>query len=105
MVGSSREPRSRIPSSRIPALVHELLGCLEGLKMAATMGMMHIVLETDAANVKIALESDEFRQSPMGGVITESSNILWLWSLLCVKLVCVPVIVTNLLMNLLFDRV
>jgi len=58
------------------ALVHELLGCLEGLKMAATIDMMHIVLETDAANVKIALESDKFRQSPVEGVITESSNIL-----------------------------
>jgi len=39
----------------------ELLGCLEGLKMAAQLGMAHVVVETDAQMVMGAIEGEDYR--------------------------------------------
>lgn len=49
----------------------ELLGSLEGLKTAASMGIAHIIIETDATLVQTALRGDDYRLSSMGGLITE----------------------------------
>lgn len=54
----------------------ELLGALEGLKMAVSLGMTHVTLETDVATVKTALVGSEYRFFPMGGVITEIQHLM-----------------------------
>lgn len=54
----------------------ELLGCLEGLKAAAAMGIARIALETDALMVKCALEGEEYRLSPLGGFITDVKHLM-----------------------------
>jgi ribonuclease HI len=41
----------------------ELLGCLEGLKMAVQLGTAHVVVETDAQLVKGAIEGEDYRLS------------------------------------------
>lgn len=43
----------------------ELLGCLAGLRMAASLGILCITLETDASLVKMELEGDDYRLSSM----------------------------------------
>ena len=53
----------------------ELLGCLEGLKMAAQLGMAHVVVETDAQMVMGAIEGEDYRLSSMGGIITEIKHL------------------------------
>jgi ribonuclease HI len=37
----------------------ELLGCVEGLKMAAQMGMARVILEIDTSMVNMAIEGDD----------------------------------------------
>ena len=56
----------------------ELLSCETRLKVAAAMGIAAIIMETDAAMVKEALEGDEYRLSAMGGIYLSliSSNRL-----------------------------
>ena len=54
----------------------ELLGCLAGVKAAVQLGISKIVLETDASLVKSAVESNEYRLSALGGVITELRLLL-----------------------------
>jgi ribonuclease HI len=49
----------------------ELLACLAGVKMASTLGLQQVVLETDASLVKMALEGEEYRLSALSGIITE----------------------------------
>jgi hypothetical protein len=53
----------------------ELLGCLEGLKMAAQLGMAHVVVEIDAQMVKGAVEVEDYQLSSMGGIITEIKHM------------------------------
>jgi hypothetical protein len=45
----------------------EVLGCLEGLKAAASMGIARVVLETNALTMKNAPEGDDYRLSTLGG--------------------------------------
>jgi hypothetical protein len=54
----------------------ELLGCLEGLRMTASMRISNIILETDALTVKAALEGREYRLSSMGGIIAEIKHLM-----------------------------
>lgn len=49
----------------------ELLGCLAGIQEAANMGVQQICMETDATQVKEALENEEYRLSAIGGFIVE----------------------------------
>jgi hypothetical protein len=49
----------------------ELLVCLAGVKMASTLGLQQVVLETDASLVKMAPEGEEYRLSALSGIITE----------------------------------
>lgn len=44
----------------------ELLGCLVGLKQAASMGTVRIILETDASLARSAMKDDDHRLSEMG---------------------------------------
>ena len=39
--------------------------------MEASIGMAHVILETDASTVKTTLEGDDYWLPPMGGVITK----------------------------------
>ena len=66
----------------------ELLGCVEGLKMAAQMGMAQVILETDASIVKLAIEGDEYQLSSMGGVITEIKHLMAMEFSSCVISIC-----------------
>lgn len=54
----------------------ELLACSAGLQEAARMGISHLCLEIDASLVKAALESDDYRLSAVGGIITEMKLLL-----------------------------
>ena len=45
----------------------ELLGSLERPGMAASVGIAHIILETDASTVKTALEGDRLPPVPVWG--------------------------------------
>ena len=44
--------------------------------MAATMGLLEVVLETDATLVKMALDGDDYRLLALGGIITEIRLLL-----------------------------
>jgi hypothetical protein len=52
----------------------EMLACLAGVRMAASMGLSQVILEIDGTLVKAVLEGDEYRLSAWGGIITE----IWL---------------------------
>jgi hypothetical protein len=58
------------------ALHVELLGCVVGLRAAASMGIAVINLETNALMVKTMTEEDDYLLSAMGGVITELKHLL-----------------------------
>jgi len=73
----------------------ELLGCFEGLKIAAQMGMTQVILETDATTVKTALQGDEYRLSPMGGMIIEIKHFMAAEFSMCRVNVC-PRVCNNL---------
>lgn len=66
----------------------ELLGRVEGMKMAAQMGMAQVILETDASMVKTALEGDEYRLSSMGGIVTEIKHLMAMEFSSCVISIC-----------------
>jgi len=44
--------------------------------MAMAMGISRITLETDALQVKTALEGEEYRLSSMGGIIAEIKQLM-----------------------------
>lgn len=50
----------------------EMLGCIAGLKQASALGIM----ETDASPVKMALMTDDYRLSNLGGLATEAKHIM-----------------------------
>ena len=54
----------------------ELLACLAGVRMAVSMGLSRVVLETDATFVKTVLEGEEYLLSACGGIITEIRFLL-----------------------------
>ena len=54
----------------------ELFACLVGVRMAASMGLSRVILETDATLVKAALEGDEYWLSAWSGIITEIQLLL-----------------------------
>jgi hypothetical protein len=66
----------------------ELLGCLAGLQEVAKLGIPHISLEVDAALVKEAIQTDDYRLAPSGGVITEIKQFLGAEFRSCNVLVC-----------------
>ena len=41
----------------------ELLACLAGVRMVASMGLSRVILETDATLVKAVVEGDAYRLS------------------------------------------
>ena len=55
--------------------------------MAATMGLLEVVLETDATLVKMALDGDVLQASVLGGILTEIRLLLLCQSFL-IALVC-----------------
>ena len=58
------------------AIHAELLGCVVGLRAAASLGIAVINLETNALMVKTTMEEDDYLLSAMGGVITELKHLL-----------------------------
>jgi hypothetical protein len=44
----------------------ELLACLAGVRMAASMGLSRVILEIDATMVKAVVEGDKYRLSAWG---------------------------------------
>ena len=54
----------------------ELLACLVGVRMVASMGLSRVILETDATLVKAVVEGDEYRLSAWGGIITQLRLLL-----------------------------
>lgn len=60
----------------LDALHTEVLGGLAGVRAAMQLTMSNIVLEVDAALVKQAVESEDYRLSALGGVITELRSLL-----------------------------
>jgi hypothetical protein len=61
----------------------EVLGCLEGLKVAASMGMARVVLETDAFTMRNPLEGDDYRMSTLGVLIAEAKHLMASEFVLC----------------------
>ena len=66
----------------------EVLGCLAGLQAAIRLGIMRLNIEVDASLVKTALETNEFRLAPTGGVITEMKHIISTEFAHCNVLIC-----------------
>ena len=56
----------------------KLIGCVEGARAAASLGISRLILETDATQVKAAAEGEEYLLSPFGGLVAELQNILFL---------------------------
>ena len=61
--------------SSLDAFHAELLGCAAGLQEAARMGISRLCIET-ASLVRATLESDDYRLSAVGGIITEMKFLL-----------------------------
>lgn len=67
---------ARRESFLLDALHAELLGCTAGLQEAARLGISQLQIETDATPVKTAMETDDFRHSTVGGIITDEMKHL-----------------------------
>jgi hypothetical protein len=72
----------------LDAFQAELLGCLAGLQKVARMGITRINLEVDAALVKEAILTDDYRLSSSGGVITEIKHLIGADFMPCTFSVC-----------------
>jgi ribonuclease HI len=55
----------------LSALHAEALGCAAGIQEASRLGIENLCIETDASLLKAALESDDYRLSKIGGIVTE----------------------------------
>jgi hypothetical protein len=60
----------------LDAFHSEIIACHAGLKEAARVGLQNIWLETDATQVQMALMTDDFRLSAVGGIITEMKFLI-----------------------------
>lgn len=67
----------------------ELKGCLAGLQESARMGIARIALEVDAALVKDALQTEDYRLAATGGIIVEIKHIISSEMTSCVLSVCI----------------
>ena len=54
----------------------EILGCAAGMQEASRLGIANLCIETDASLVKDALESDDYRLSAIGGILTDMKFLL-----------------------------
>jgi ribonuclease HI len=66
----------------------ELLGCLAGVQEAAKLGIQRITLEVDAALIKEALQTNDYRLAPTGGVIAEIKQLMSAKFMSCTVSVC-----------------
>ncbi|XP_066324105.1 uncharacterized protein [Miscanthus floridulus] len=53
------------------ALQAEIIACLQGAQAAIDQGISNLILETDALMVKQALQSEDFSNSLVGGLVEE----------------------------------
>jgi ribonuclease HI len=54
----------------------EPVACVKGVRAAMALGISDIVLESDAKQVITAIEGDEFKLSPVGGIVPELKELL-----------------------------
>ncbi|KAF8733394.1 hypothetical protein HU200_015002 [Digitaria exilis] len=54
----------------------EIIACLQGAQAAADLGIVRLILETDAMMVRNAILSDEFELSPPGSLMSKLKNVL-----------------------------
>ena len=59
----------------LSALHDELIACLQGVQVASNMGIGKLILETDALNVQLALQSQSFDVRPEVGLIEELKSL------------------------------
>jgi len=72
----------------LDAFQAKLLSCLEGLQEVARMGISRINLEVDAALVKEAILTDDYRLASSGGVITEIKYLIRADFMSCTVSIC-----------------
>lgn len=66
--------RGRI-NNVLSAFHDELIACLQGVQVASNIGIGKLILETDALNVQLALQSQSFDVRPEGGLIEELKSL------------------------------
>ena len=49
----------------------EVIVCLQGVQVASSLGIGKLILETDALNIQLAMQSQSFDVRPEGGLIEE----------------------------------
>jgi len=62
-------------NNMLSALHDELIACLQGVQVASNMGIGKLILETDALNVQLALQSQSFDVRPEVGLIEELKSL------------------------------
>lgn len=63
-------------SSVSDALSAEGEACLAALEVAMSRGISRVIVETDSANLVLALRSDDYDQASGGAIFREARNLL-----------------------------
>ena len=54
----------------------ELTACIEGVKVAISLGVNNIILEIDAQQIVWVVQGDDFRLAVVGGLVHELKDLV-----------------------------
>jgi hypothetical protein len=67
----------------------KIVDCLHGVRSAMELGIVNIIMETDPLMVHQAVNSEDFRRSALGGLITELKHLLYTATIFIVSRLCI----------------